>query len=139
MDVRAAILARADLAPLVAARDLDGLAAALNESPSLSVQARFVTMRTIVAECEDADGIITALTSAASLSPSVAEMLRFLRSDSGMDVGHPNTQAKLGELATRGAFTAAQAQAMQSLALQPDTVTRDQVNEAMYNPDGTAK
>lgn len=139
MTIRDRILARADLAPLVAARDLDGLAARLNASAPLVVQSRFVTMRTIVAECDDANGVITALTAAAASVPVVAEMLTFLRSDSGMDVGHARTQVQLDGMAQAGLLTAVQAQALKGLALQPELVTRDQVNDAMYNPDGTSK
>lgn len=139
MDIKQRILARADLADLRAARDLDGLAAALNAEGATSVQSRFVTMRTIVAECDNADTIVAALVATAPAVPTVGEMLNFLRSDSGMDVGHPKTQGRIDALAQAGALTAEQAQQLKVLALQPVVVTRDQVKDAMFNDDGTEK
>lgn len=139
MTLRDRILARPDLQGALQARDFDTLAAGLNAQAPLVVQSRFVTMRTVVSECDDANSIITALTAAAAQLPVVAEMLRFLRSDSGMDVGHPRTQAQLDEMAQAGLLTTTQAQALKALALQPDTVTPAQVCDALFNPDGTAK
>src|SRR5438874_2109825 len=119
--------------------NLDDLASGLNAQGITAVQSRFVTMRTITAECEDADVLIGALMKAATVSPSVAEMLLFLRSDSGMDVGHPNTQTKIDALATNGLFTQAQADEFKNLALLPVVVTRDQVEADMFNKNGTEK
>lgn len=139
MDIKADILARADLQPALQARDFIALADGLNAQAPLVVQSRFVTMRTVVSECDDANGIITALTAAAAQLPVVAEMLTFLRSDSGMDVGHPRTQAQLDAMAQAGLLSAAQAQALKALALQPELVTPAQVCDALFNPDGSAK
>lgn len=137
--IRERVLSRPDLQPALQVRDFDTLAAGLNEQAPLVSQSRFVTMRTIVSECDDANGIITALTAAAAQLPVVAEMLTFLRSDSGMDVGHPRTQAQLDAMAQGGMLTTAQAQELKALALQPDTVTPAQVCEELFNPDGSAK
>jgi hypothetical protein len=139
ISIRDRIIGSPELQDARAARDLDALAAGLNAQGVSAVQSRFVTMRTVTAECSDADGIITALTGAAAISPSVAEMLGFLRDDTGMDVGHPNTQAKINAMAGAGALTQAQANQIKALALLPVVVTRADVEAAMYNPDGTEK
>lgn len=123
----------------VEARDLDAITVALNTNPTKSIQSRYITMRTIVSECSDADAIISALLAATQYSPALSEMLSFLRSDSGMDIGHPNAQARLDAMATAGLVTTDQATELKNLALLPDVVTRLDVANALYNPDGSLK
>jgi hypothetical protein len=137
--IRDRIINSPELQAARAARDLDALAAGLNAQGVMAAQSRFVTMRTIVAECDDTNGIITALNAAAPSIPVVAEMLAFLRSDSGMDVGHAKTQAQLDAMASAGVLTAAQTQSLKALALQSVLVSRLDVEVAMYNSDGTEK
>jgi hypothetical protein len=139
MSIKDRIINSPELQEARKARDLDALAAGLNAQGIKEVCSRFVTMRTITSECSDADAIINELASAAKVSVSVAEMLGFLRSDSGMDVGHPNTQEKIDALVSLGALTEPYGDEMKNLALQPVVVTRDQVEAAMFNPDGTEK
>lgn len=139
MSIRDRILNSPELQAARSARDLDALAAGLNAQGVTAVQSRFVTMRTIVAECADADAIIRALNTAAPSSPALTEMLAFLRSDSGMDIGHPNAQARVDALAAASALTQPQATEIKNLALLPVVVTRGQVADGMYNPDGTEK
>lgn len=121
------------------ARDLDAMAAGLNAQGVTAIQSRFVNMRTVVAELTDADNIIKSLTTAAPSSPALTEMLNFLRSDTGMDIGHPNAQTRVDALVTATALTASQGVALKNLALLPVIVSRADVNAAMYNPDGTEK
>lgn len=139
MNIRERILARPDLDDLRTARDLDGLAAALNVQPAQELQPRFVTARTILAECADGSGILDALTAAAEQVSAVKWALNFLGKDSGLDVGNPATQGMIDQLAAAGVLSAGQAATLKDLALQPIVVTRDQVNAAMYNPDGSEK
>lgn len=139
MNIRDLILARPELGDMHAARDLDGLAAALNAQPAQELQPRFVTARTVLAECADGSAILDALTAAAEHVSAVKWALNFLGKDSGLDVGNPATQGMIDQLVGAGALTADQAAELKSLAVQPVLVTRDQVNGAMYNPDGTEK
>jgi hypothetical protein len=138
-EIRDRILASPELQAARAARDLDALTAGLNAQGVTAIQSRFVNMRTIVAELSDADNIIKALSAAAPSSPALGEMMNFLRSDTGMDIGHPNAQARVDALLTATAITSAQGAAIKNMALQPIIVTRDQVGITMYNPDGTEK
>lgn len=139
MNIRDRIINSPELQPARAARDLDALVAGLNAQAALTLQPRFVTMRTITSECDDANGVVTALIKAAAVIPVMAEMLAFLRSDSGMDVGHPRAQAQLDAMATAGILSPDQAQALKNLALQPRIVSRTEVEAEFYNPDGTEK
>jgi len=139
MSIKDRIINSPELQSARKTRDLDALTAGLNAQTVMETQSRFVTMRTITAECSDADAIINELTAASKMSVSVAEMLGFLRSDSGMDVGHANTQAKIDVLVQLGALTEPYGDEMKNLALQPVVVSREQVDAAMFNPDGTEK
>lgn len=139
MSIRARILARNDLLSLRGARDLDGLAAALNAEGLRELSARYVTTRTILDECEDGSAIVEAIRSAAGVNPTVAEALHFLRDDSGFDVGHPRTQSMIRELQAAGVFAEAQADQLCAMGLAAVVVDRLQVEAVMFNPDGSEK
>ncbi len=139
MTLRDRIINSPELQAARAARDLDALAAGLNAQGVTAIQSRFVNMRTIVAELADADNIIKALNTAAPASPALTEMLNFLRSDTGMDIGHPNAQARVDALVAATALTTAQGTTLKALALMPAIAIRADVEAAMYNPDGTEK
>ncbi|ALK96986.1 hypothetical protein AB595_04760 [Massilia sp. WF1] len=139
MTIRDRILARADLDPLRVARDLDGLAAALNAEGLTVAGERYVTMRTILAECPSGHEIVVALRTAAPADPIVDESVNFLRKDSGFDVGHPNARPDLDRLVAAGVLTAGQRDELLALALRPLIVTRLDVADEMFNPDGTEK
>jgi len=139
MDIRERILARQDLAQLRAARDLDKLAAALNGEGLRAPGERYITMRTILGECAHGREIVIALRTAAPADPIVDESVNFLRDDSGFDVGHPNTAADIARLVDAGVLQAAWRDELLALSLLPVVVTREQVNAAMFNPDGTEK
>jgi hypothetical protein len=132
MTLRDEILARTDCADAVAARDLDAIAA-LVSAGRVSVQSRFVTARTILAECgADGAGILDALEAVATVNSAVKWAVRFLSQDSGLDVGNPVTQYMIDQLAGMGALTAGQAVALKNLALQPAPVSRLDVEAALY-------
>lgn len=137
--VRAAVLTRRDLDELRAVRDIDGLAAALNAIPLQAMQPRFITARTILAECADGGAILDALTAAGEGISTVKWALTFLSQDSGLDVGHPATHAMIDQLAAGGLLPAAHGAALKALAVLPLSVTAQLVAEATYNPDGTEK
>lgn len=92
----------------------------LNERTLSASRPRFITARTILAECGAAGpGILDALEAAAAGNSAVKWAVKFLSQDSGIDVGHPNTQAMIDSLATGGALTTDQATALKNLAHQP--------------------
>jgi hypothetical protein len=138
MSIRDRILARPDLNAMRAAGDIDGLAAALNADAPMVAKSRFVTARTVLAECPNGSAILDALVAAQSIS-AVAWALKFLAQDSGLDIGHPTTLGMVDQLVAGGALSATQGDALKALANAPELVTRLDVADAMYNPDGTEK
>lgn len=132
MTLRDDILANPDCAAAVAARDLDAIAAIMSAG-RVAVQPRFITARTILAECGAAGaGILDALTAASSVSSAVKWALTFLSQDSGLDVGNAVTQGMIDQLAGIGALTADQATALKDLALQSAPVSRLEVEAALF-------
>jgi hypothetical protein len=138
MDIRARILARDDLNEHRAARNIDALAAALNAEGLLAPQQRFITARAVMAACLGGIQILDALENASS-DRAVAWALKFLGQEAGLDIGDPFTQGKVDQLVGLTVLTAEQGAALKALALQPVVVSRDQVNAAMFNDDGTEK
>jgi len=139
MSIRERILARPDLDALRAARNIDQLAAALNAEGLTAAAERYITLRTILGECANGRAIVLALRTAAPADAIVEESLNFLRDDSGFDIGHPKTREDIDRLVEAGVFSAAQRDELLALALRPVIVTRDQVNEVMFNADGSEK
>lgn len=131
--LRDRINARPDLAALVVARELDEIAAKLNAEGLSVVRSRYITMRTISAEIprEDARAIVTALVSAATVDVLADEAVRFLRTNSGYDIGDPGAQEYIDEMAAAGALTADRARVLKGLALAPLTVDRLEVEAAI--------
>ena len=120
------------------ARDITGLAAALNETPPLGAQSRFITARTVMSECSDGVTILRALT-AASADPAVGWALQFLGQDSGLDIGDPFTQGMVDQLVAAEVLNTAQGEQIKALAHRLQFVTQEEVAAEMYNPDGTEK
>jgi len=142
MDIRTRILARDDLAGLRAARDLDKLADALNAEGVMAPQKRFITARAVMAACPGGIGILAALEGAREhsvIGKAVSWALTFLGQEAGLDIGDPFTQEMIDHAATFEILTEEESAALKALALQPVVVTRDQVNAAMFNPDGSEK
>ena len=137
--IRDRILARADLAQLRTDRDITGLAAALNAEGLTDTVSRYITGRTILAECDDGENIIAALEGAGAASVAVRWMLGFLAKDSGMDIGNPKTLEKVDEMIAAQVWTAVQGDQLKALPVAPLLVTQEQVASEMYNPDGTEK
>jgi hypothetical protein len=138
MSIRDRILARADLDGLRAAKDITGLAVALNADAPMEVGERFITGRTVLSECKDGADILNALAAAASI-PAVEWALKFLSQNSGLDVGNQRTHDMIDQLQAGSALTPAQAKALKALSLRPQIVTQEQVADELYNPDGTEK
>jgi hypothetical protein len=139
MLIRDRIFARRDLDGLREARDLDGLAAALNAAPEMTVQPRFVTARAVMAGCPDGVAILDALDAAAPHNSAVRRAVAFLQQEAGLDVGDPYTQRMIGELADAHVLTESQAAQLKALALKPVYVDRLEIEAALYNRDTTEK
>lgn len=133
MNIRERILARTDLAPLLAVRDLDGLAAALNEQPEMASHSTFVTARALLAKCEHGAEILAALEAAASANIAIAYAVKFLGQDAGLDIG-PACDKLLAKLVP-GVLSAAYVAEIKALSLQPVYVTRLQVEAEMFKPE----
>lgn len=142
MGLRDRIIARADLVDLRAARDLDGLAAALNAEGLKAPHQRFITARAVMAGCPGGLAILAALDQARvhpAVGPAVTWALTFLSQEAGLDIGDPFTQGMVDSLVALGLLTGEQGAALKAMALQPVVVGRLEVESALFNPDGTEK
>lgn len=142
MDIRTRILARVGLVDLRAARDLDGLAAALNAEGLMAPRQRFITARAVMAGCQDGLMILAALEQARTHSVAgnaVSWALTFLSQEAGLDIGDAFTQGMVDTVVALEILTEEQGAALKALALQPVIVTRLEVEAALFNLDGTEK
>lgn len=137
--IRDRILARTDLNDLRAARDLDGLSAALNAQPELAPKSRFITERGIMAECKDGNAILDALEDAAPSNSAIRRAVGFLKQDAGLDIGAPYTLGMIQQLVAESVIPQDWADQLKALAMAPVLVSRLDVEAAMYNPDGSEK
>ena len=137
--IRERILARPELNDMRQARDITGLSVALNAQPPMVSGSRFITARTVLAECANGDTILSALEAVAVSNASVKWAVNFLGKDSGLDIGNPVTLDMVEQLVSAGVLTESQGAAIKGMALQPHYVTQEQVAMEMYNPDGTEK
>ena len=147
MSIRDRILARRDLDGLRAARDLDGLATALNAEGLMAPQQRFITARAIVTlhKTEGRD-ILARLDAMAQVDIGLRFNMPFLQQGDGLDIGDPSMWENLDEMeavyaASGGAkgLKPAQVVLLKHLSEQPVFVGRREVEDALYNPDGTEK
>lgn len=142
MNIRERILARPDLTPLRDARDIDGLAAALSVGltrPKETVIGDGTILEAFMAELGD-DGL-----EAGNVfldwfrnEPLFRHAVRML--DRGeLRLDKPGTRSILSNLVELGKMPQAVFDYLVDLSTEPGMVTRDEVNEAMFNPDGTEK
>ena len=82
-------------------------------------KSRYVTARTILAECADGAEILDTLQSIGQNVSPVKWMMVFLQQDSGMDAGHPRTVANIDNLVTNGLLSASFAGQIKSMITQP--------------------
>jgi hypothetical protein len=139
MDIRTLILARPGLAEMRAARDLDGLAAALNETPELALHECWVDGLGIINRCPSGKSILRKLKAGAAMDAIIEVAWTSLLSGKGLDFGAESTLANIDEMAPAIGFTESEVAELKVLALQPFMVTRDQVRKAMFNDDSTEK
>lgn len=137
-DIRTRVHARSDLDQLRAERDIDRLAAELNAERVMDHAQRFITARAVMAECANGTDILDALEQA-SANKAVAWALKFLGQEAGLDIGDPFTLGMVDQLVAASVLTAQHGVQLKAMSLQPVVVTRDQVNAALFNPDGTEK
>lgn len=138
MTLRDEIIGRTDCAAALSARDLDALARIVSTGRKVT-QSRFVTARTVLAECIGGQAILDALKAAAAGNSAVNWAMTFLGQEGGLDVGNAATQGMIDQLVAATALTAAQGAALKALANLSQTVSRAEVEAAMFNADGTRK
>jgi hypothetical protein len=138
MGLREDIINNPACAEALAARDCDELAGIMSLDRK-AIQTRFVTARTVLAECGvNGAVLLDKLDAAGATTSAVKWAMVFLRQDSGLDVGHPATQYLLQALVP-GSLTQAEADQLKVLAMLPAPLTVQQIAEAIFNPDGSAK
>lgn len=92
-----------------------GFVADLMNLPTASgIKSRYITARTILADCEHGADILDAIEAAAKTNSAARWALGFLGKDSGFDIGHPRSQAAVGEMMSEEL-----ASELRWLALQP--------------------
>lgn len=143
MSLKDEILARSDCAAAVAARDITQIAQTVSNGRT-ATQSRFVTARTILAECTNGGAILDKLNAASSngalpYASSVGWAMKFLSQEGGLDVGNPVTQGLIDQLVLDGQLDAAQGSALKAMAVMPAPVSQSDVAEALYSADGSAK
>lgn len=92
--------------------------AALNAKTRSRIISRFVTARTILAECADGATILDKLEAAGAQVSAVKWAMRFLQQEGGIDVGHPATLAMVDQLVGAGVLTAAEGAALKNLSVE---------------------
>jgi hypothetical protein len=126
-------------AAMLAAQDYAGLAAALN-APAARPFSRLVNARTVMAEVTNGAAILDKLEAAAAQFSAVRWALVFLKSEEGLDVGHPMARAQLDGLAGAGVLAGDEAEALKGMAsvamsraemLGGTTVTEQDVRNAL--------
>lgn len=96
------------------------LADMLNAPVHTMIKPLFVSARGLLAAHGAAGAAILDKLDAASASVSeIKWAMSFLKTDSGIDVGHTNTQAMLDALAASSVLTSTEAALIKSMAVQP--------------------
>lgn len=87
---------------------------------------------------DDGNSALSAVESAAVSNPLLARIVRILRTDRGLNIGDPVTQAMLDQLQTAGVLQAAWVTALKSHAMIPQAISQAQVSSAWARnrPDG---
>ena len=91
----------------------------INAPTQTMIKSRYVTARTILAECADGAAILDALQAIAQNVSAVKWMMVFLQQNSGMDAGHPRTVANIDALVVGGALPATFAGQIKDMVRQP--------------------
>jgi hypothetical protein len=137
--IHSRVHARRDLDAMRAARDLDGLANALNTEGLLTRQPRVITWRAVTTKCPSGEAIRTKMEAAAPQSAAIRSAMEFLAQSDGLDIGDLDTWAKIDGMVAAMVLTVAEGQELKDLSMKPCIVTRLDVEEAIFNPNGSEK
>ncbi|MDP1681068.1 MAG: hypothetical protein Q8L39_04760 [Burkholderiales bacterium] len=140
------ILADATLAPLAGAAGVNGdypnskdgtISAALNVKNVPANKSRLITARTLLAELNPvtAATILDKLESASVANTVIKWAMKFLTAEPGLDIGHLNTLAMLGQLVTANVITAAEAAALKGLSAVTISVAEQKYGRDVHNLD----
>jgi len=137
MGLREDILALS--ADLRAQRDTQAIADALNAAATRTA-SRQVSARTVLAELPISGPVqgavvLDKLEAAGASIPACKWAVRFLQLETGLDVGHANTQGMLTLLAVSGVLTAEEAAALKALAPKVE-VGEFEVRRVCWNDNG---
>ena len=133
------ILSRPDCADALARRDCGELAALLSvgRTKVIDYSIGYGTVLEVLG-AEAGSAFLDGLTALAATSSPVKWALKLL--DRGeLNIGAAATRGQLDALAAGGVMPQAVADALKALAVVPDVITPDQVKDAMFNPDWSAK
>jgi len=139
MTLREEILSRPDCADALARRDCGELAALLSvgRTKVVDLNIGYGTVLEVLG-AEAGSAFLDGLTALAATSSPVKWALKLL--DRGeLNIGAEATRGQLDALAAGGVMPQAVADALKGLAMGPDIVTAEQVADAMFNEDGSAK
>jgi len=139
MTLRDEILSRPDCADALARRDCGELAALLSvgRTKVIDYSIGYGTVLEVLG-AEAGSAFLDGLTALAATSSPVKWALKLL--DRGeLNIGAEATRGQLDALAAGGVMPHAVADALKGLAMGPDIVTAEQVADAMFNEDGSAK
>lgn len=138
MTLREDIINDPACAAALAAKDCAELARIRSVGRKL-LQTRFVTARTVLAECGvNGAALLDKLDAAGSINSAVKWAMVFLRQDSGLDVGHPATQYLLQTLVP-DVLTQPEADQLKALAMLPAPLSAQDIADALFNQNGSAK
>jgi hypothetical protein len=133
------ITTRPDCATALAARDCGELARILSVGRTKIVEYNIgygTVMETLGAD--NGAAFLDGLTAVATTSSPVKWALKLL--DRGeLNISADATQTQLDALAAGGVMPQAVADALKALAIVSDVITPEQVMDAMFNPDWSAK
>lgn len=121
----------------------EAIAAILNRRDISAPCGRFVSARTILAEVPGGAVILDKLESVVTSIPDVKWAMKFLQTETGIDVGHATTRAQIDALVTAGVLTESEGTALKDMALKTcsraeiagfGSVTPGDVSRALRGP-----
>lgn len=137
--LRAAILARPELAALVDAKDCAALAAAMSTGRT-RLAPRFIGVGSVMSTLGAIAGatVLKRIQAQVANNP-VVEFAWMLLDRGALDVGDLETHAQFDLLAAGGIMTSAEAEKMKALGRVADPYSPSEIAAALYEFDGTPK
>lgn len=145
--LKAAILANADCTPYVVTNDMPKDPDYFEKDSSIAAVFNASSGTRLVERYENAIGIMSALgaiTGAAILEkldqakagiPALKWAMLAMDDPQGINLGDPETQTMLDDLATGGVITQAEADAVKALAIQPSSLAYETVSQPITAAD----